>query len=418
MRYRPAVLANSSPKTETTEVAIVGAGPAGLMAAERLAAAGAAVTVFDRMPSAGRKFLMAGRGGLNLAHSEDATRARARYREAASRLAPALDAFPADAIRRWCAELGVETFVGTSGRIFPKELKASPLLRAWLRRLNDGGVTFRMRSAFGGFSDDGALLFDGLDGRFQVRADAAVLALGGASWPRLGANGDWASMLAARGISVAPLRPSNCAFAVNWSPIFAERFAGAPLKRVAMSFAGETARGEAMITRDGIEGGLVYALSAPIREAIASFGEARVSVDLRPDLDPDALTERIAAPRGKRSMSTHLAKAGGLPPVAVALLREAGPPPQDPDALAQRIKAFQLTLVATGGLDRAISTAGGVRLDEVDDDFMLKRLSGVFVAGEMLDWEAPTGGYLLHACFATGRAAGEAAARRLAARSG
>ena len=418
MRYRSAVLTNSSPKSETTEAAIVGAGPAGLMAAERLAAAGFSVTVFDRMASAGRKFLMAGRGGLNLAHSEDAGRALERYREAATRLAPALEAFSAEDVRQWCAGLGIGTFVGTSGRIFPKELKASPLLRAWLGRLNEAGVRFRMRCAFSGFSDDDALIFEGPDGRFEVRAKATVLAVGGANWPRLGANGDWAPALSSAGISVAPLRPSNCGFAVNWSPVFAQRFAGAPLKRIAMSFGGETARGEAMVTRDGIEGGLVYALSARFREEIAKSREARAVIDLRPDLDVGALAERLARPRGKRSMSTHLAKAAGLPPVAVALLREAGALPDDAETLARRIKAFELTLVATGGLDRAISTAGGVRLDEVDDGFMLNRLPGVFVAGEMLDWEAPTGGYLLHACFATGRAAGEAAARRLAAQSG
>lgn len=384
------------------------------MAAERLAQSGVAVTVFDHMPSVARKFLMAGRGGLNLTHAEPTERLVGRFREAASVLSRPIAAFDAEALRAWCEGLGEPTFVGSSGRVFPKSLKASPLLRAWLRRLEGLGVRFRLRTRWTGFSPDGGLMLEDLHGRFAVRPDVSLFALGGASWPRLGGDGGWSAAFEAAGVGLAPFRPANCGFGVGWSRVFAQRFAGAPLKRAALRFEGETARGEAVITSDGIEGGLVYALSAPLRDAIERAGEARPTLDLRPDLDEAALAARLARPRGKRSLSTHLAKAVGLSPLAVALLREGGPPPEDAAALAGPIKALELRLVAAKGLDRAISTAGGVRLDEVDEDFMLKMRAGVFVMGEMLDWEAPTGGYLLHACLATGRAAGDAAARRLA----
>lgn len=382
------------------------------MAAERLASAGIGVTVCDRMASPARKLLMAGRGGLNLSHSEPPEKLLPRYGAAAARLESALNAFPTAELREWSAGLGVETFVGSSGRVFPTTLKASPLLRAWLRRLDDLGVRFRMRTRWAGFSEDGGLLLETLDGVETVRPTTAVFALGGASWPRLGGDGGWTTAFAEAGVALSPLRPSNSGFRTQWSALFAERFAGHPLKRIGLAFEGRAARGEAMVTAQGIEGGLVYAFSAGLRDAIARDGDARPTLDLRPDVALDDLAARLAAPRGKRSTSTHLAKAAGLAPAAIGLLRENGPLPSDPHELAQRIKATPLTLTATAGLERAISTAGGVRLDEVDDVFMLKRRPGTYVVGEMLDWEAPTGGYLLHACLAMGRVAGDAAIRR------
>lgn len=392
-----------------SDVAVIGGGPAGLMAAERLATGGHAVTVYDRMPSVARKFLLAGRGGLNLTHSESPDRLLARYREAAPSLEAALAGFSADDLRRWCEGLGIETFVGTSGRVFPRQLKASPLLRAWLRRLEALGVRVALRHHWTGFGEDGALLFETPDGPLALRSAAAVIALGGASWPRLGADGGWVAAFEAAGVGVAPLKPSNCGFVVRWSDHLVERFAGEPLKRAALSFGERTARGEAVITRDGIEGGLVYALSAPIRDAIERDGDAVVRLDLRPDLSASVLAAKLQAPRGGRSLSTHLRKAAGLAPVAVALLREGGPVDADPEALASAIKAVPLRFVATKAIDRAISTAGGVRFDGLDERFMLKSRPGVFVAGEMLDWEAPTGGYLLQASFSTGVAAAEGA---------
>ncbi len=396
------------------DAVVVGAGPAGLMAAERLASAGFRVVVCERMASPARKLLMAGRGGLNLTHSEPIDRLLERYGPAAARLEPAVRAFPSDALIDWCGGLGVETFVGSSGRVFPKEMKASPLLRAWLRRLASLSVTIRPRLTWRGFSGPSGMVFDGPNGAETITPAVSVLALGGASWPRLGADGGWTVPLTEAGVGVEPLAPANSGFAIEWSPIFRERFAGSPLKRVALTFEGRTARGEAMVTAGGIEGGLIYLFSSALRQAIERQGEARPTLDLRPDLAVDALAERLAAPRGKRSFSTHLAKTASLPPAAIALLREAGELPADPRELAGRIKALPLRLTAVFGLDRAISTAGGVRLDEVDGDFMLAHRPGTYVVGEMLDWEAPTGGYLLHACLATGRFAGEAAARRLA----
>lgn len=396
--------------------AVVGGGPAGLMAAERLALAGCAVTVFERMPSLARKFLLAGRGGLNLTHSEPFGRFLGRYRDAAPQLDGAVRAFPPDAVRAWCQDLGIDTFVGTSGRVFPAPLKASPLLRAWLHRLDGLGVRFRTRSRWIGFSGADELVFEAPDGRTTVQADVSVLALGGASWPRLGSDGAWTAALEAAGVGVTPLEPSNCGFRVAWSEHFSSRFAGAPIKRASLAFEGETARGEATVTEDGIEGGLIYALSARLRDAIKRDGAAAPTLDLRPDLDHEALARRLAQPRRKRSFSTHLAKSAALAPVAVALLREAGPLPDDVGALAALIKAIPLRIVAPQGLERAISTAGGVRLDALDDGLMALARPGVFLAGEMLDWEAQTGGYLLQACFSTGAAAGDAAARWAIAR--
>lgn len=391
----------TSTEQNIPRVAVIGGGPAGLMAAEVIAGAGVGVTVFDRMPTIGRKLLMAGRGGLNLTHSEPLPRFVARYGAAAAWMGPLLAAFPPEALVAWCEGLGQPTFVGSSGRVFPKSLKASPLLRAWLKRLDGLGVRWQTRMRWVGWDAAGALAF--ADGS-SVAADAVVLALGGASWPRLGSNGGWATMLG--DIAVVPLRPANCGFVVVWSEPFRARHAGAPLKRIALSFAGRTIRGEAMITAQGIEGGAVYQLAADLREAIAAHGEALLQIDLRPDLTPEALGQRLARPRGGASLANFLRKAAGLSPVAIGLVQEAlhaG----DTRSLAALIKALPLRLTATFAIERAISTAGGIALEEIDDRLMLRRRPGVFVAGEMLDWEAPTGGYLLQGCMATGFAAGQ-----------
>jgi uncharacterized flavoprotein (TIGR03862 family) len=396
-------------------IAVIGGGPGGLMAAEVLARQGHAVTVYERMPSPGRKFLMAGRGGLNLTHGEPLEIFLTRYGAAAVRLEPAIRHFPPEALRDWCHGLGIETFIGTSGRVFPQTLKASPLLRAWLARLGALGVTLAARHSWTGFAENGALTF--IDARGEtasVAADAVLLALGGASWPRLGGDGGWQTPLAAKGVTIAPLRPANCGFRVAWSAHM-RRFAGAPLKRIALTAGGRTARGEAMITEAGIEGGAVYALSPLLRETIAAEGSAALTLDLRPDLSAEALAARLARPRGRASLSNHLRKVAGLSPVTIAMLREgAGTDlPADPTALARHIKAAPLILTGTAPIARAISTAGGITFDEIDDNFMLRRLPGVFVAGEMLDWEAPTGGYLLQAVFSTAVTAAEGIARWL-----
>ncbi|WP_420103371.1 TIGR03862 family flavoprotein [Bosea sp. (in: a-proteobacteria)] len=387
-------------------IAIIGAGPAGLVAAERLAAAGHRVTIHERMASPARKFLLAGRGGLNLTHSEPQHAFLTRYREARDWLAPALDAFPPQALRDWADGLGAETFIGSSGRVFPRAMKASPLLRAWLGRLAGLGVTLRTGRLWTGWDEAGALTFRLPSGGSEtLRPDATLLALGGASWPRLGSDGGWVPLLAGRGVPVAPLRPANAGFVVAWSLVLRERFAGQPLKRIAIALGDERSTGEAMIDAHGLEGGAVYALSAPIREAIARDGAATIRLDLRPDLSPADLAGRLGRRRKGETLSNHLRKAAGLSPVAVALLREPGPLPEAPEALASLIKALPLRLLAPMPLARAISTAGGIAREAVDDRFMLKALPGVFVAGEMLDWEAPTGGYLLQGCFATGHAA-------------
>ncbi|MGJ4970955.1 MULTISPECIES: TIGR03862 family flavoprotein [unclassified Bradyrhizobium] len=399
--------------TLSKQVAVIGAGPAGLMAAEVLAEGGAAVTVYDAMPSVARKFLMAGRGGLNLTHSEELSAFLSRYREAAAWLEPAIRAFPPQRLRDWCEALGEPTFIGSSGRVFPTAMKASPLLRAWLRRLATQGVRFELRHRWTGWDEAGRLTFETPAGLRAITADATVLALGGASWPRLGSDGGWASLLAAKGVAIAPLRPANCGFTVAWSDIFRGRFQGQPLKGIALSFADRSVRGEAIVTRDGIEGGAVYALSAELREAIALEGAAILDVALRPDLATADLVKRLSAPRGKQSFSNVLRKALQLSPVAIGLLQEAAKAQGLslssllPDRLAALINAVPIKLTGTAGLARAISSAGGIARDELDADFMLKRLPGVFAAGEMLDWEAPTGGYLLQASFATGVAAGK-----------
>ncbi len=403
------------------DVAVVGAGPAGLMAAEVLSRGGARVTVYDRMPSAGRKFLMAGRGGLNLTHGEDLPAFLGRYGAAEPRLAPAIAGFGPDDLRAWCRDLGEDTFVGTSGRVFPASFKASPLLRAWLRRLGGDGVGFRPRHRWTGWAPDGMLLFEAPDGPVAARADAVVLALGGASWPQLGSDGRWTELLAREGAAVAPLRPSNCGFRVDWSAPFRDRFEGQPLKGIALAFGGRRVRGEATVTRVGIEGGAVYALSAPLRDAIAAEGSALLHVDLRPDAAPDAMAARLAgARRGKATLSTALRKALHLSPAAVGLVQEAahraGAPlgSLDDGALARLVRAVPVRLDAPMPLAGAISSAGGLMAAELDARSMLLRRPGTFAAGEMLDWEAPTGGYLLQACFATGAAAGAGALAWLA----
>lgn len=388
----------------TPRAAVIGGGPAGLMAAEVLAAGGVSVTVYERMPSVGRKLLLAGRGGLNLTHSEPLDALLDRYGTTRPRLEAAIAAFGPDALRAWCAELGEEPFVGSSGRVFPSGFRATPLLRAWLARLDALGVELRLRHTWTGFDDP------------AVQTDALVLALGGASWPRVGSNGAWVAALAAAGVEIAPLRPANCGFVVRWSDVFRDRFAGSPLKNVRIVHGDAVGRGDAMVDRGGIEGGAVYALSARLRDAIAASGPTDVTVDLRPDLSVDELALRIARGRTGDSTSNVLRRAG-LAPAAVGLLREAsGNERLEPPALAALAKEVPLRLEAPFPLDRAISTAGGVALHEVDDAFMLRRRPGTFIAGEMLDWEAPTGGYLLQATFSTAVAAANGALAWLSSR--
>ena len=385
-----------------TDVAIIGGGPAGLFAAERLAKAGLKVDIFDRMPTLGRKFLMAGRGGLNLTHSENLETLLTRYGAGQPYLEAALRAFPPDALRDWAAGLGEETFAGSSGRVFPKSFKASPLLRAWLRRLGELGVAIHTRHDWSGWNAAGALQFDTSEGPVAITpAKATLLALGGASWPRLGADGGWTDILTTRGVAIAPLQPANNGVLIRWSDIFRDRFAGQPLKRAKVSAGGAERLGEAMVTRRGLEGGAVYALSASLRHA------TELTVDLKPDLTVDDITERLA--RGFRkgeTLTSVLRKTLALSPVQTGLLREAVGKdlPRDPAALAKLVKSASLGLEGMAGLERAISTAGGIAFSALTDDFEIKALPGVFAAGEMLDWEAPTGGYLLQACFATGAA--------------
>jgi uncharacterized flavoprotein (TIGR03862 family) len=396
-------------------VAVIGAGPAGLMAAEVLAQAGCAVTVYDRMPSVGRKLLMAGRGGLNLTHSEPLDRFLPRFGPAALRLAPSIEAFPPSALIAWAEALGQPTFVGSSGRVFPKALKASPLLRAWLGRLRGLGVEIRTRHDWTGWNAEGRLRFATPAGEETVSPAATVLALGGASWPKLGSTGAWAEVLAREGVAVSPLRAANAGFDVTWSELFRDRFEGQPLKGVALTFGRVRVRGEAMVTRHGLEGGAVYALSADLRDALANEGAARLWIDLRPDARVEELQAKLAQQPANQSAANRLRKAAHLSPLEINLLREAHGKdlPSDPAALAAAIKGAPLPLTATRPIERAISTAGGVALSAVDEDLMLIARPGVFVAGEMLDWEAPTGGYLLQASFATGVAAARGLLRRL-----
>ena len=412
--------------TAASRVAVIGGGPAGLMAAEVLVAGGAQVDVFDSMPSVGRKFLLAGKGGLNLTHSEALETLLDRFGTRRAAVEPMLLAFGPTELRAWAQGLGIGTFVGSSGRVFPTDLKAAPLLRAWLHRLRAAGVVFHMRHRWSGWAEGAvergtlALRLDGPAGEVMVAADAVVLALGGASWARLGSDGAWVPWLAARGVDVAPLRPSNCGFEVGrvtsdetlvpgWSEFFRTRFAGQPMKNVALSMRAADGAvfeqaGEFVITERGVEGSLVYALSAPARDTVAANGHALVHIDLQPQRSVEFVRDEVARPRGSRSLSTHLKSRLGLDGVKAALLHELLPRQAiaDPQRLAAAIKALPLTLRATRPIDEAISSAGGVRFEALDAALMLNALPGVFCAGEMLDWEAPTGGYLLTASMASG----------------
>jgi hypothetical protein len=408
--------------THTTHRAVViGGGPAGLMAAEALVEAGVGVDLFDAMPSIGRKFLLAGKGGLNLTHSEALPAFISRYGTRAPQVARWLDELSPQALRDWAAALGIATFVGTSGRVFPQDLKAAPLLRAWLHRLRERGVVFHMRHRWLGWADGGALRFAAPAGECRVQADATVLALGGASWPQLGSDAAWVPWLREAGVDVAPLRPANCGFEIAWSEHLRQRFAGAPIKPVVLRFAGceppFERQGEFVLSDYGIEGSLVYAASRWLRDAIERDGQATITLDLLPAFDAARVAREVAHPRGSRSLSSHLKSRLGLAGVKMALLHEVLPREAlaDPARLAAAIKGLPLTLTAARPIADAISSAGGVRLEVLDEQLMLRARPGVFCAGEMLDWEAPTGGYLLQASMASGRVAGQGAAAWLGA---
>jgi uncharacterized flavoprotein (TIGR03862 family) len=378
------------------------------MAAERLAQQGFAVAVHERMPSVGRKFLMAGRGGLNLTHAEPLPDFLTRYRPDAPVLRAAIEAFPPVQLIAWCQALGIETFIGSSQRVFPRALKASPLLRAWMQRLEALGVTLHTRHRWIGLDAAGQPRFETPDGVVTPRADAVVLALGGASWPRLGADGGWVGLLP--GVAITPFAPANMGFRLSWSGLFRDRFAGQPLKRIALTHAGETRRGEAMVTATGLEGGALYALSAPLREAIARDGHADITLDLKPDLTLAEVTQRLAQRGRAETISTALRKALALSPVAIALVQEVLHAKTATRPLPELVKALPLRLDAPEGLARAISSAGGIAWSALDAHLMLRAHPGIFACGEMLDWEAPTGGYLLQGCFSTGLRAAQGAA--------
>jgi hypothetical protein len=389
------------------------------MAAEVLAQRGVQVDVYDAMPSVGRKFLMAGKGGMNITHAEPQDDLLARYGSRRAQIEPLVRAFPPQELRAWMQGLGIESFVGSSGRVFPTDMKAAPLLRAWLHRLREQGVRFHARHRWCGWDEDGALCFTTPQGEITIKADGVVLALGGGSWPQLGSDGAWLPWLEQRGVAVAPLRPSNCGFDIEWSPHFRNRYVGEPLKSVAASCAGGAMlRGECVVTEHGIEGGLIYALSASLRDEIARAGHAVLLFDLLPDWSLQRVQDEVSHPRGSRSLSSHLQSRLGLKGVKANLLREAlgADEMNDPVRLAATIKALPLRLIAARPLAEAISSAGGVPFEELDERLMLISIPGVFCAGEMLDWEAPTGGYLLTACFASGRAAGLGMAEWLAGR--
>lgn len=391
---------------KTKEIAIIGGGPAGLMAADVLSGLGHSVTIYDSMPTVGRKFLLAGKSGLNITHAEDYAHFSTRFGAATGRLRPALDAFTPNDVRDWALKLGTETFVGSSGRVFPKVMKASPLLRAWLRRLETQGARLLTRHRWSGL-EDGGLVFETPEGRTVVHCDAALLALGGASWPRLGSDASWLTLLRDNGVEISDFRPANCGFDVAWSEDFRDRFAGEPLKSVTASSDAGVVPGEFVVTRHGIEGSLVYAHASSLRDRLEHHGEAALVLDLVPGRPAERLARALARQQGKASFSNRLRKAAGLAGVKTALVRELAPAAfqADPHDLASLIKALPIPVLRPRPIAEAISSAGGVRFSSINDDYMLKALPGVFVAGEMLDWEAPTGGYLLTACFATGRAA-------------
>jgi len=389
-------------------VAVIGGGPAGLMAAETLLRGGARVELYDSMPSVGRKFLVAGRGGLNLTHSEPREQFLARYGARRRQLEALLAQFGPDELRQWAADLGIQTFVGTSGRVFPVGMKAAPLLYAWRQRLSVSGLTFHQRHKWLGWTPDGCLRFETPNGEKTVRAGAVVLALGGASWPQLGSTGTWTGILAERGVDIAPFKPSNCGFDVRWTEHFRAKFDGQPLKSVTITFKELKKQGEFIITKDGVEGSLIYALSAPLRDKIEATGSAVIRLDLAPDWTRERLAERLSQPRGSRSASSHLEKTVSIKGVKAGLLWEFVPKADfaDPQKLAAAIKDLPVPLIAPRPIGEAISTAGGVTFASLDEHLMLRALPGVFCTGEMLDWEAPTGGYLITACMSTGRAAG------------
>ncbi|MBX8528243.1 TIGR03862 family flavoprotein [Pseudomonas cichorii] len=399
-----------SKSSKPSSVAIIGGGPAGLMAAEVLSQAGIKVDLYDAMPSVGRKFLLAGVGGMNITHSEPYPAFLSRYAERAPMIAPLLRSFDADALCAWIHELGIQTFVGSSGRVFPTDMKAAPLLRAWLKRLREAGVVIHNRHRWLGWNADGSLRVASAQGELALKPDATLLALGGASWARLGSDGAWLPWLQERGVEITPLQAANCGFEVSaWSELLRSKFAGAPLKNIAIGLPDDTPRlGECVLTETGVEGSLIYALSARIREQINRAGSATVQIDLLPGKTLSDVQKALSKPRGSRSMSKHLQSQLGLDGVKAALLRELATKEafDDPALLGKAIKALPLTLIKPRPLDEAISTAGGVTFEGLNEALMLKQLPGVFCAGEMLDWEAPTGGYLLTACFASGRAAG------------
>ena len=405
-----------APLDPPARVAVIGGGPAGLMAAQTLADQGLAVDVFDAMPSVGRKFLLAGIGGLNLTHAEALDRFVTRYSQRADVLTPWVQAFGPLQLREWAAGLGVATFVGSSNRVFPVDMKAAPLLRAWLHRLRQSGVRFHMRHRWQGWNEEGALVFEGPQGAVTHAPAATVLALGGASWPQLGSDGAWWPWLKAKGVDLAELKPSNCGFDVDWSEHFSSRYAGQALKSVAIAMPGFAQRGEFVVTAAGVEGSLIYAASAHLRDALAGHGQASFTLDLLPDRSLDWVTAELAHPRGPRSLSTHLKSRLSLSGVKAGLLWERVPKSEqnNPASMAASIKALPITVSAARPIAEAISTAGGVRFEGLDPQLMLRASPGVFVAGEMLDWEAPTGGYLLTACFSTGLVAGQGAARWVA----
>jgi uncharacterized flavoprotein (TIGR03862 family) len=397
-------------------IAIIGGGPAGLMAAEAASTAGEEVDLYDVMASVGRKFLLAGKGGLNLTHSESSEKFLSRYEARRTQIAPILASFAPNQLRTWARGLGIQTFIGTSGRIFPTDLKAAPLLRAWLRRLRKAGVQFHVRHRWIGWDEQGALLFTTPEGNRSVQSDAVVLALGGGSWPKLGSDASWVPLLAGRGIPIAPLQPANCGFDVGWSEHFRTKFAGHPVKSVAIivrNAAGAESwhPGEFIITETGVEGGVIYTVSAALRDEILAKDSATLRLDLAPDRDVPRLTHDLSQPRGKRTMATHLQRQAHIEGVKAGLLREVVSKENfaDPARLAAAIKSLPLRLVAPRPLEEAISTAGGVPFESLDEQLMVRTLPGIFCAGEMLDWEAPTGGYLLTACFATGQTAGAGA---------
>jgi uncharacterized flavoprotein (TIGR03862 family) len=397
------------PPDRDADAIVIGGGPAGLMAAEQLLAAGLTVDLHEGMPSLGRKFLMAGKGGLNITHAEPTAAFIARYGDAASRIAAWLDAFDPAALRDWIHGLGIETFVGTSGRVFPAEMKAAPLLRAWLHRLRGQGLRIHVRHRWLGWSEAGRLRFATPAGEINSSARVVVLALGGGSWPQLGSDGSWVYLLAARGVPIYPLRPANCGFEIAWSETFRSRYAGAPLKNIAAELAGMRRHGEAVVTDYGIEGGVIYSLSAELRERLTKAGTATLNLDLLPNHSPEQVLRALAAPRGSRSLSSHLKSRLRLDSAKAALLRECLGPDL-PANLAPHLKALPLRVAAPRPLAEAISSAGGIAFAALDAHLMLRSLPGVFCAGEMLDWEAPTGGYLLTACLASGLVAGRGAA--------